>query len=164
MGVIVAYSGVVVVFSGSVYAESQTDLVGDVVLFASAILLGARQIVLSRSAQRIAIEKLLLTQAFCGVVSFAIGSVAFESDPTRYTSRLAVALIYQGVVIAGFAFFIQTWLLKLFPPSRVTTVYLTQPLFGVFLSWLVLGELIGPELYLGAPLVIAGSYFVQRHT
>ena len=57
----------------------------------------------------------------------------------------------------------QTWLLKHFPPSRVVNVYLTQPLFGVAFSYLVLGEPIGPELFAGAILVVVGSYFVQRH-
>ena len=163
LGALVAYGGVVVVFSGSLGSEESQTLLGDGLLVVSSLLLGARQIVLSRSAQGIAIEKLLLSQAVVGGVSFVVASVLFEPEPTHYTSRLAIALVYQGVVIAGVAFLLQTWLLKHFPPSRVSTVYLTQPLFGVALSFVVLGEPIGPELYLGALLVVIGSYFVQRH-
>ena len=87
-----------------------------------------------------------MAQAVVGGVSFVIASFLFESEPTQYTAQLGVALVYQGILIAGFAFLLQTWLLKHFPPSRVTTVYLTQPLFGVAFSFLVLGEPIGPEL------------------
>jgi len=163
LGALVAYGGVVVVFSGSLGNDESGTLFGDGLLVVSSLLLGARQIVLSRSAQSVAIEKLLLSQAVVGGVSFVAASVLFEPEPTQYTSRLAIALVYQGVLIAGFAFLLQTWLLKHFPPSRVTTVYLTQPLFGVALSFVVLGEPIGPELYLGGLLVVIGSYFVQRH-
>lgn len=163
MGALVAYSGVVVVFSGSFGGEGSGSLLGDGLLVGSSLLLGARQIVLSRSAQGIAIEKLLMAQAVVGSVTFIIGSFLFETEPTHYTSQLALALVYQGVLIAGFAFLLQTWLLKHFPPSRVTTVYLTQPIFGVGFSYLVLGEPVGAELYLGALLVVGGSYFVQRH-
>ena len=162
LGAIVAYSGVVVVFITSLRGDDGT-LLGDGLLVVSSLLLGARQIVLSRSAQGIAVEKLLLAQAVVGTVSFLVASALFETDPTQYTAQLGVALFYQGVVIAGFAFLLQMWLLKNFPPSRVTTVYLTQPLFGVLLSWLVLGEQVGPELFFGALLVVTGSYFVQRH-
>lgn len=161
-GALVAYGGVVVVFGASFALETGGSLVGDGLLVLSALLLGARQIVLSRSSQGISIEKLLLAQAVSGIAGFGALSFLFESAPTVVTSRLVIALLYQGVIIAGVAFFVQTWLLKNFPPSRVTTVYLTQPLFGVSFSWLVLGEAVGPELFLGAPLVIAGSYFVQR--
>lgn len=162
LGALVAYAGVVVVFSGSLHSDGAGSLLGDGLLIASSLLLGARQIVLSRSAQSIAIEKLLLSQALVGSVTFALGSILFETEPTHYTARLATALVYQGVVIAGFAFLLQTWLLKHFPPSRVTTVYLTQPIFGVGFSYWVLGEAVGGQLLFGALLVVAGSYFVQR--
>lgn len=162
-GALVAYAGVVVVLSGSLESAEAGTLLGDSLLVVSSLLLGARQIVLSRSAQGIAIEKLLLAQAIVGGMSFGLGSMLFETEPTQYSARLGVALVYQGVLIAGFAFLLQTWLLKHFPPSRVTTVYLTQPLFGVWFSFLVLAEPVGPELFLGALLVVVGSYFVQRH-
>jgi drug/metabolite transporter (DMT)-like permease len=162
LGALVAYAGVVVVFSGSLQSEGAGSLFGDGLLVVSSLLLGARQIVLSRSAEGIAIEKLLLAQAVVGSATFILGSLVFETEPTHYTLRLATALVYQGVVIAGFAFLLQTWLLKHFPPSRVTTVYLTQPIFGVGFSYWVLGEAVGEELLLGAMLVVAGSFFVQR--
>jgi drug/metabolite transporter (DMT)-like permease len=162
VGALVAYAGVVVVFSGSLRGGETGSLFGDGLLVVSSLLLGARQIVLSRLAQGIAIEKLLMSQALVGSATFIVASLMFESEPTQYTSRLGIALIYQGVVIAGFAFLLQMWLLKHFPPSRVTTVYLTQPIFGVGFSYWVLGETIGGELFLGALLVVGGSYFVQR--
>lgn len=163
LGALVAYSGVVVVFAASFGAGVQSTLLGDGLLVGSSLLLATRQIVLSRTAQGIAIEKLLLAQACVGTLTFVAASELFESEPTHYTVRLGAALFYQGVVIAGFAFLFQTWLLKNFPPSRVTTVYLTQPLFGVAFSWLVLGERVGPELLIGALLVVVGSFFTQRH-
>lgn len=160
-GALIAYAGVVVVFSGSLTGDAGS-LLGDGLLVASSLLLGARQIVLSRSAQGIAIEKLLMAQALVGSATFIVGSFFFEVESTQFTLRLTMALVYQGVIIAGFAFLLQMWLLKHFPPSRVTTVYLTQPIFGVGFSYWVLGEAVGPELFLGALFVVGGSYFVQR--
>ena len=162
LGALIAYAGVMVVFSASVRGTGPVSLRGDLLLAISCALLGARQIVLSRSAQRISIVKLLLAQAGVGTVSFFVASVFLETEPTNWTPRLSIALLYQGVLIAGVAFLLQTWLLKHYPPSRVTNVYLTQPVFGVFLSWAILREQVGSELYLGAILVVAGLFLVQR--
>ena len=163
-GAALAYGGVLLVLAGSLRGSGPTSLSGDVLLLGSSLLLGARQIVLSRLSQGIAISKLLLAQAVVGTVSFVAASALVESQATTWSTRLGLALGYQGFVIAGFAFLMQTWLLKNFAPSRVTTIYMTQPIFGVLLSNVVLAEPLGRELYLGALLVAFGSYALQRRT
>jgi drug/metabolite transporter (DMT)-like permease len=161
-GAVIAYSGVVAVFSRSLSAGGDF-LLGDSLLLVSAVLLGARQVYISQAAQGIAQHKLLLSQFAFGIVTFVAASLVFESgDPWEMTARLAVALLYTGVLIAGFGFIGQTWLLKNYLPSRVTIISLSQPVFGVLFSWWVLGESVGPELYVGAALVMLGSWLAQR--
>ena len=162
-GTLVAYSGVVAVFYRG-FADSSSDfLVGDLLLLGSAVLLGGRQVYLSQLGQGIAQHKLLMAQSIFGVVTFVIVSLVFESDePFLVTTRLVVALFYSGVLIAGLGFLGQTWLLKRYLPSRVTVISLSQPVFGVLLSWWILGESVGGELYLGALLVVVGSALAQR--
>ena len=162
-GTLVAYSGVIAVFYRG-FADSSSDfLLGDLLLLGSAVLLGGRQVYLSQLGQGIAQHKLLIAQGIFGVSTFVIASLIFESDePFVITTRLVVALFYTGVLIAGLAFIGQTWLLRRYLPSRVTVISLSQPIFGVLLSWWILGESVGGELYLGAALVVAGSALAQR--
>ena len=160
-GAMVAYGGVVVLFSRAI-GNPGDFLLGDFLLLASAILLGARQIYLSNSSQRIEPQKLLMSQSVVGTVTFVAASLMLEPDPYSWTARLITALMYQGVVIAGFGFIGTLWLLQRYLPSRVTVISLVQPVFGVLFSWWVLGETVGPELYAGAALVIAGSSMAQR--
>ena len=157
----VAYAGVVVLFSRGI-GNPGGFLLGDILLLVSAILLGARQVYMSNSLRGIEPHKLLLSQSVVGTVTFVTASLILEPDPYIWTGRLILALAYQGVVIAGFGFIGSTWLLQRYLPSRVTVVWLIQPVFGVMLSWWVLGEAVGPELYAGAALVIAGSFMAQR--
>ena len=162
-GTLIAYGGVVAVFGRSL-ANSEEFLLGDVLLLISAVLLGARQVYISQVAQRVPQHKLLLSQTVFGTVSFVAASLIFESgDPWALTMRLAIALAYTGLLIAGLAFLGQTWLLKNYLPSRVTVISLSQPIIGVLLSWWVLGETVGPELYAGASLVVIGSWLAQRN-
>ena len=160
-GAMVAYSGIVVLFSRGI-GNPGDFLLGDFLLLVSAILLGARQVFMSNFLQGIEPHKLLLAQSVVGTVTFVAASLFLEPDPYNWTGRLIVALAYQGAVIAGFGFIGSTWLLKRYLPSRVTVIWLIQPVFGVVLSWWILGETVGPELYAGAALVIAGSYLAQR--
>ncbi len=95
------------------------------------------------------------------MATFIVGSFVFESEPWQMTMVLATSLFYQGVVIAGFAFLAQTWLLSNYLPSRVTLISLSGPVVTAVLSWLILGESIGPELWIGAALVVVGSYIAQ---
>lgn len=162
LGILVAYGGVVAVFSRSLTLGNDF-IIGDMLLLGSAILLGARQVYISQAAQGVAQHKLLMSQTVFGITSFVIASMIFEADdPWEVTTRLTVALLYTGVLIAGFGFLGQTWLLKNYLPSRVTVISLSQPIFGVIFSWWILGETIGPELYVGAALVVIGSYLAQR--
>ncbi len=128
----------------------------------SAMLLGARQVYLSQTSQAIGIHKLLLAQSIMGVGTFILASALTESEAYRMTGDLALALLYQGVVIAGFGFVGNTWLLQRFLPSRVAAMQLTTPIFGVLLSGLILDEPIGAELFAGLGLVLVGSVLAQR--
>jgi len=162
-GTVVAYVGVLAVFGRSL-TDADDFLLGDILLLISAILLGARQVYISQVAQGIAQHKLLLSQTVFGTSSFLVASLVFESSEAwNITGRLILALAYTGLLIAGFAFIGQVWLLKNYLPSRVTAISISQPVLGVFLSWIILGEAIGPELYVGASLVVLGSWMVQKN-
>ena len=166
LGASIAYVGAVAIFVRSVLAGSDAidalnPWLGDLLIMCSAVLLGLRQVYLSQLGQRITLLKLLMAQGIFGSVTFLIGSLIFETDPVKMTLVLAASLFYQGVVIAGFAFLAQTWLLSNYLPSRVTLISLSGPIVTAVLSWLILGEHIGPELWIGAVLVVTGSFIAQ---
>ncbi|GIT58114.1 MAG: hypothetical protein Ct9H300mP19_00620 [Dehalococcoidia bacterium] len=120
----------------------------------------------SHSSDRVSINiNWLIAQSVFGIFTFIVASLIFESnEPFVLTTRLVVALLYTGVLIAGLGFIGQTWLLKRYLPSRVTVISLSQPVFGVLFSWWILGESVGGELYIGAILVVLGSALAQRKT
>ena len=159
-GLLIAYGGVVVVFAGGLGGDA--SLGGDLMMISSAMLLGGRQIYLSHFSQGIAAPRLLMTQSVASVFAFGLGAVFLESGGATWSWEFVAALLYQGVVIGGFGFIGNTWLLQRYLPSRVAATMLTAPVFGVLLSWIVLGESVGPELALGVGLLVIGSAIVQR--
>ena len=159
-GLLIAYSGVVVVSAGGL-ADEGASWAGDLMTLSSAVLLGARQIYLSHFSQGIAPARLLMTQAVSSVVVFGIAGWLLESGAISWSGEFIAALLYQGVVIGGFGFIGNTWLLKRYLPSRVAATMLLAPIFGVIWSWLILGESVGLELALGVALLVVGSAIVQ---
>ena len=167
LGTMTAYSGAAALFVPSIFGgadaiDALNPWLGDLLIMCSAVLLGLRQVYLSQLGQNINVVKMLMAQGIFGSATFLIGSLIFETEPLRITLTLATSLIYQGIIIAGIAFLAQTWLLSNYLPSRVTLISLCGPVVTATLSWLILGEDIGPELWIGAGLVVTGSYIAQR--
>lgn len=155
-GVLVAYAGIVVLVGPGAGGDRAT-LVGDVVVALSALLLGERMVYTARAVQRVDPVKLLLAQSVIGSACFFLVSAWWESDrPTRYTLSLAAALGYQGVVVAGFNFLVNAWLLQRYQASGLATISLSSPIFGVVLAALVAGDALTGALLLAAAMVAAG--------
>jgi len=161
-GMLIAYLGVILLFWESIFDSSSNYLIGDLMMLTSAMLLGARQIYISQIAQGISQINILLSQALVGIITFFLFSLSFESQPYVLSFSLISALFYQGIIIAGFGFIGQTWLLKKYLPSKVTIISISQPVFGVILAWIILGEKPGIELVFATILVVIGSYISIR--
>lgn len=164
-GMIIAYLGVIILFWESISNSSNNYLIGDLLMLTSAMLLGARQIYISQISQGLnqAEIKILYTQAFVGTFTFFIFSQLFENSNFSISYNLVIALLYQGVIIAGFGFIGQTWLMKKYLPSRILIINISQPVFGVILAWVVLGEIPGFELVFATIFVLSGSYLAFKN-
>ncbi len=161
-GILIAYGGVVALFWRSIAGGGgEATLLGDGLTLVSAILLAERQIYIAKSSDNVPLVKLLAGQGVIGIAIFLGLSLALDNDPWTWDGRFMLAMFYTGAVIAGFGFLGNTWLLRRYFPSRVTVISLSQPLFGVLLSWWLLGESIGPELWVAVGCVVAGSFLVQ---
>ena len=155
-----AYAGVVVVFVGGFSAPGAT-VWGDLMTVISASLLAARQVYLSHFSQSIHPARLLMTQSVAAVLIFGLSGLFIESGGIAWTNEVIVALLYQGVVIGGFGFIGNTWLVKRYFPSQVSATMLFAPIFGVIFSWAILGESLGYEVLVGVVLLVIGSSVVQ---
>jgi drug/metabolite transporter (DMT)-like permease len=160
-GILLAYGGIVVLFAGGT-SDASASLLGDAIMFVSAAILAERTVYLSRAVHRFDPVKLLLSQVVTGVVVFMALSQVLEPAPTRWTLRLAAALLYQGALVAGFCFIVNLWLLKRYRPSTLAAFSLTQPVFGVVAAALVAGDALTPALLVACAAVVAGIAFTMR--
>ncbi len=161
-GVLIAYTGIVLLFARDFSFRSET-LLGDLVVAASAVLLAERVVYMARAVQKFDPLKLLVFQSAIGSGCFLIASVLLESGaPTRYTPALAASLFYQGAVVAGFNFIVNSYLFRAYLASALATCSLTTPLFGVLVAAAVTGDQLSPLLLLSSVMVAAGIGLTVR--
>ena len=162
MGVLLAYAGIVVLFARD-FAQGGGTLLGDLIVAASALLLGERIVYMARAVQKLDPVKLLLWQSAIGSLCFLGASLVWEADiPSRYTFALAGSLFFQGVVVAGFNFVVNAWLLQVYRPSTLAVWSLTSPLWGILIAVAVTGDELTPTLLLSGLLVAVGIGVATR--
>ena len=159
VGILVAYSGIVLLF---VHHGGESSLLGDIIVFASALILAERTIYLARAVQHFDPAVLLLSQAVVGVAIFMVASLLFEPEPTRWTARLGFIIAYQGVLVAGFNFIVNLWLLRHYRPSSLAAFFLTQPIFGVLAASIFTGDRITLDLIVASAAVAVGIGLTTR--
>jgi drug/metabolite transporter (DMT)-like permease len=160
-GALVAYGGIVLLFAGD-RASAGASLLGDALVFLSALLLAERQVYLARAVQRLDPVKLLLAQAVVGTALLFALSALLEPAATRWTPRLGLSLAYQGVLIAGFCFVVNLWLLMRYRPSVLAALFLTQPIFGVLVATLLAGDPLTGHLLVACLAVAVGIALSSR--
>ena len=164
-GIMIAYFGIIVISADSLIDSGGENLIlGDILSIISGFLLGARLVYSARLVSNIDPAKMLLFQAALGTATFVVISAVFESEPWVWAWELAASLAYQGLVIAGFGFLSMLLMSKYFFPSRIGAISLTQPMTGIILAWIILGEDPSWLLWVGGVLVMFGALLAQRQS
>ncbi len=161
-GIAVAYAGIVLLFAREFSFQGGT-LLGDLLVSASALLLGERIVYTAKTVQRLEPIQMLVYQSVIGSACFFLVSLWWEGDvATRYTASLGLSLLYQGCVVAGFNFVVNMYLLKIYRPSALAATQLTTPLFGVLIAAAAAGDRLTPTLVLASVMVAAGIGLASR--
>jgi drug/metabolite transporter (DMT)-like permease len=78
------------------------------------------------------------------------------------STRIALSFFYHGSLVAGLTFVAWTGLLRRHQVGHLSAFTFLTPIFGVGLSWLILGDPVTPSLLGGLILVAAGIAVVNR--
>jgi drug/metabolite transporter (DMT)-like permease len=163
IGMAVSFTGVALIFGEALIVGSAGSIPGDLIVFTSCVLLGLRQVVTKRMTQGLHPVKLVFWQSVFSVPAFVTVTLIFESDYTyAITGGIVAAILYQGLVVAGFCFILLTSLLRRYNASVITSFSFFTPLFGVILSGALLGEALSLWLLLSVALIAAGIVVVSR--
>lgn len=155
-GMMLAFTGIIVLFAGSLSLTETAYLLGDALVLASAVLLGLRQVVLKRLVHGLHPYQVLFWQAALGIPLFLVVSAIFESPADiEWTRRTMLGVAYQGLVVAGACFIILVFLLSKHPASRLGVFGFFTPVVGVVLAGWVMDE--SPDLMVLASMALVAA-------
>ncbi len=159
-GLLLATTGAFVVL---VTAPSDTksidapSLGGDLLLLASAFVLGIKVVYIKQAVRHVRPSALILWHDVIGVALFASYSLAFEPMIAQVPSTAAMlGILFQGVLVAGLCFAIQALMLRKYSASQITVFGFTTPLFGVVFAVLMRGDHLSPWLLVSVVSVAVG--------
>lgn len=168
-GLFVAAAGVVLLVVKSAAPGSQAaaggrdvaTLAGDAWLLLSAVLLAVKVIYTKHAVRTVPPGTLTLWHDVIGVMMFAAWSAAFERiDVARVDAATVWSLLFLGVVVSGFCFAAQAWLLQKHSASLVSVFSFATPVFGVLLAVLLRGDELSPWLLAAGACVAVGILLV----
>ena len=163
MGIGLAFCGIFITFAPALQLGAHSYPVGDLIVLISASLLGFRTVVTKRLIQSIHPYRLLIWLMIFSLPCFFGLSLLLEDQSNYAFSPAAiVAILYQGLIVAGFCFVCWTSILKKHSPSKLVVLSFATPISGIIFSHLLLADELGFSLITGATLVAFGIYLVNR--
>jgi drug/metabolite transporter (DMT)-like permease len=158
IGLSLAFAGVFIIFMPSIPRPEL--LLGNILCFAAGFLLSIIHIYSKLLVRTIKPSQMVFWEFAYGVPLFFLLSFVFEKEPYNITAPVVGSILYQGVIVAGFCFVTWVHFLQIFPASKMVSFQFSIPVFGVVLSWLILGEPLSKHLLFGVFLVAVGIFLV----
>jgi drug/metabolite transporter (DMT)-like permease len=163
LGLMLAFTGVCVVFAGRPRTAKATMLLGDFLEILAAVFWGATTVYIKRfMAGKVHPINTFLYQLFFSIPILLIVSLWLEPK-WIYNIDLTIitSLFYQSVIVAFVSYFVWFKLIHEYSVSRLSAFTFFTPVFGVLFGILFLKEELTISLMVGLPLVSAGIFIVN---
>ncbi len=161
-GFIAAFGGIVVLFGEKLMGGGEYSPLGDGLVMLGAFFWGVQSRYLRINLKGIDPFRITAwTQLIAIPLFLAMASYQGIYIPDFGNPLISINLAYNGLVGTGIVMVLWVRLLANYPPSRVSAFMFLCPVFGVFLSGLILAEPLTAFMLGGAALVAAGIYLVN---
>lgn len=162
-GLVLAFGGVVLVFSDKLSSLGPDAIIGDAMNFVGGALWAATTLVIKRSRLNSApAEKLLLYQLGVSAVA-SLPLLAFAGPALRDVTWLpAGALLFQAIYVVAITYVVWFWLMTRYPASGLSSFAFLTPAFGVLFGTLILHEPFSLRILAALALIGIGLIIVNR--
>lgn len=163
LGSAVAFGGAILIISGGSLNFSSGHLAGDLIGLASAVSFGIFTIASKKISEKYGIMTILTYTFLFGVLQllpfYALGP---HETPLAGLSVLSwSSMLFLGIFCSVFCFLVYTYGLKKLRASDVAMSIYVNPLAGILLAILLMGEALTIFTIAGGALVLAGMFMTQ---
>ncbi len=164
LGLLLAFLGVVVLFSEDLLVQHTGQWRGDLLVLAGAVSWAALTLYIKRflSVDHSGFQA-LYPQIVISTGMFWVASLLLEPDPFFAFGWNSVGLLlFQAIFLVNVTYLVFINMVRLYPASAVISFTLLSPFWGVASGVLLLGEPLSRLLVLGFAMVTGGLYLVNR--
>ena len=157
----VAVVGVALLVSG---AGWHAPSLGDLLMLAAAVIRSVHVTALGRltAGHHYSSVSITLVQTLvCAGLFVALDVPGLSLAFSTFTSSDWIVVFYLAVACTVFAFLVQLWAVRRTSAARVSLLLGTEPIWAVIIGVSLGGEALGWLGFVGAALIIAGSYRAQ---
>ena len=161
VGLVLAMSGVALALLDR--SDASASLIGDLMALTSALCWAGIALCVKITplstvppAQQLLFQVVISAPVML-VAALFIGEFLRDPEPIHYAG-----LLFQIVAVASLGFLAWFWLMSIYPASSVASFSFLSPVFAVILGWLLLGEHVGPQVWVALVLVAAGIWLINR--
>jgi drug/metabolite transporter (DMT)-like permease len=134
---------------------------GDVLTLATAVLFGVQIVATTALSRRYDPLRLVWLQIAGTAVLGAAGAVLFEQASIHWTRVFVWSLAYTAVGPTVAALLLQMLAQRHMSSARAALLFCFETLFAAACSWLVLGERLSAEQWLGGGLILGGMVLAE---
>jgi drug/metabolite transporter (DMT)-like permease len=150
----IAFFGVTVIFWNELGGE--VGVVPLLAVLAAAMTAGFGTIMLKRGPRQAPIPANGVASLLAGVICLGISFAVREPHPWPNTVAKLVPVLYLAILGSVIAFTLLAWLVNHWDATNISFISVVNPVIAVTLGVALRHEHIGPELLLGAGLVLLG--------
>ena len=163
LGLVLAFTGIFVVFGGRPKTAKATMVLGDILQITAAVLWGATTLYIKKfMANRVEPIHTFLYQLVFSIPILLIVSIILEPKWIyKIDPYIVASLFYQSVIIAFITYLVWFKLIHNYSVSRLSAFTFFTPIFGVLFGILFLHEELTVSLMIGLPMVSMGIFLVN---
>jgi len=163
LGLVLAFTGIFVVFGGRPKTAKAGMYFGDILQIAAGVLWGATTLYIKKfMAKKVEPINTFFYQLFFSIPILLVVSIILEPKWIYKVDPYVVgSLFYQSVIIAFITYFVWFKLIHEYSVSRLSAFTFLTPIFGVLFGVFFLHEELTVSLMIGLPLVSAGIFLVN---
>ncbi len=156
LGVLLAAAGLVLLSTPDNLAPNRGDLLTLIAAVAFAIhILATGNYAPKHHPGVLALIQILTVGLISSLAAAASGSLSFVSLSAA-TAPVWMAVIAMGIVATAGGYLAQTAVQRFTTPTSTALIFLMEPVFAAIFAFVFRGEVIGPQGWVGAGLILAG--------
>lgn len=163
VAILIAIAGVVILSYVKSDARVEGELLGILLLIIAGVVWAVYNFMTKKVVNRYPPVTLLFYTTLFGTI-FMLPLALIERAQWQAPTLISLSMMmFLGVFCSVIAFLLYNHGLKSMAPSTVTSMLNLVPIFGVFFSWLLLGEQVTLRKFVGGAIVIFGVMLSVRN-